>query len=89
MQVTTTGGSDGRGPKKPSYSGFWMWTKEMDRLDLWPRMDDAFQGRALERSSDEATGRVGGGSARGGLAAELIEGLEEALQHARHGGTKQ
>jgi hypothetical protein len=30
------------------YAGFWMWEQEMARLDLWPRMDDAFAGRSLE-----------------------------------------
>ena len=33
------------------YAGFWRWEEEMDRLDLWPRMDDAFTDRELERSS--------------------------------------
>lgn len=44
----TAGGGDGRAPKKPRYEGFWHFAAEMDRLDLWPRMDDAFAGRALE-----------------------------------------
>jgi hypothetical protein len=30
------------------YAGFWRWEEEMNRLDLWPRMDDAFADRALE-----------------------------------------
>jgi hypothetical protein len=30
------------------YAGFWLWEQEMNRLDLWPRMNDAFEGRMLE-----------------------------------------
>ena len=30
------------------YAGFWRWEEEMNRLDLWPRMDEAFADRALE-----------------------------------------
>ena len=58
----TAGGDDGRAPKKPRYEGFWHFAAEMDRLDLWPRMDDAFAGRALE----------------GGMAAELEQARQAA-----------
>ena len=33
------------------YAGFWRWEEEMNRLDLWPRMDDAFADRTLEGST--------------------------------------
>lgn len=30
------------------FAGFWNWQAEMDRLQQWPRMNDAFLGRSLE-----------------------------------------
>lgn len=39
---------------KLPYSGFFMWQAEMDRLELWPSMDEAFEGRQLEGFSRDS-----------------------------------
>ena len=78
MQTATPPGGGDSSRRRFPYSGFWKWSREMERLDTWPRMDDAFDGRALERSSGEGFAR-GEGRQQPGYADEL----EQALQSAR------
>lgn len=33
-----------------SFSGFWYWTSEMERLGQWPGLSEAFAKRVLEHS---------------------------------------
>jgi hypothetical protein len=40
---------------KEKFSGFWLWKKEMDKHEMWPRMSKTLASRQLETRNEQST----------------------------------